>query len=299
MINVALIGNWGAAGELLLILDGHPSFCVKFVLTQYSDIKKDDCWFNMVWDYSLDNNIPVFLQDDFRNNDDKFVKLLERESVDLIVSCAYPFLIRKKVIDFMESKFGIVNLHGSVLPKYRGTTPVLWAIINNDEYLGITLHYIDEGCDSGDIIYQSTIKNSLTESLYDLTERLKYAGSHIFSKYLDDLSSGKEIKRIVQDSDKSCVAPRIKGKLLKMNFNQSVVAIRSFFKATQNLNPYFECKGEKYIVKNIGQIFITKHIDVARIKYISNTSILISSKGFDIEIFTVNTTMLSIGDIIN
>jgi methionyl-tRNA formyltransferase len=298
MINVAFIGNWGTAKEILTLLLNHSSFCVKFVLTQYSNEQKEDLWFNMVWDFALSQSIPVFPQNVFKNNDNKIMELLEGENVDLVVSCAYPFLIRRSVIDFMNKRNGIVNIHGSFLPKYRGTTPVLWAIINNDDDIGITLHYIDEGCDSGDIISQGKIKNNIDKSLDELTDELKLEGCNIFKKYLDDMADGKEIKRITQDSKESSNAPRIKGSTLKMNFNESYIKIRSFFKATQNINPYFVCKGEHYIIRGIGELSTNVKFEKIQIKDIFCQSVVISIKEGDLKVQVDKTDNLFIGDII-
>lgn len=114
---------------------------VKFVVSKYNINKgKKDKWYNMVSTFAKKHNICVYSQNLFKNNDEKLINIIEQEKVDLIGSCAYPLLIKKEIIEFINKK-GIVNFHGSLLPKYRGLSPVIWALINDDDYIGITLCY--------------------------------------------------------------------------------------------------------------------------------------------------------------
>src|SRR5690606_33504394 len=81
----------------------------------------------------------------------------------------YLFIIDKKIIDLATSI--AFNIHGSLLPKYRGRTPHVWSIINNEKFTGITAHIIDEGCDTGDIIEQVKIKISKSDTGASLLEK--------------------------------------------------------------------------------------------------------------------------------
>ena len=85
----------------------------------------------------------------------KAQNFIEDKEIDLLLSINYLFLIEQDLI--VWPKFGAVNFHGSLLPKYRGRTPHVWAIINNEQKTGITCHYISEGCDEGDIILQEEV----------------------------------------------------------------------------------------------------------------------------------------------
>lgn len=85
----------------------------------------------------------------------KALNFIEDKEVDLLLSINYLFLIEQDLIAW--PKLGAVNFHGSLLPKYRGRTPHVWAIINNEHKTGITSHFISEGCDEGDIILQKEV----------------------------------------------------------------------------------------------------------------------------------------------
>jgi methionyl-tRNA formyltransferase len=95
------------------------------------------------------NNIPVYIGNPRNNKIDKFIEGLE---CDVIASINYLFIVDNRIINC--AKTFCFNVHGSLLPKYRGRTPHVWSIINGDKQTGITAHIIDEGCDTGPIIKQ-------------------------------------------------------------------------------------------------------------------------------------------------
>ncbi len=99
------------------------------------------------------NHIPVFKGNPRNNKATSF--LSEFKSPDLILSVNYLFIVERDVIK-KASKYAI-NIHGSLLPKYRGRTPHVWAIINNEKVTGITAHIIEEGCDEGDVVIQKEV----------------------------------------------------------------------------------------------------------------------------------------------
>lgn len=107
-----------------------------------------------IMDYAIISQIPVFVGNP-RNG--KLSKFLDQINCDILLSVNYLFLVEKEIID--RFKFPI-NFHGSLLPKYRGRTPHVWAIINNEIHTGVTAHFIDEECDAGDIVYQQEFEIS-------------------------------------------------------------------------------------------------------------------------------------------
>lgn len=113
------------------------------ILCVYTDKKSED-----ILTLAERQDIPVFVGNP-RNQ--RACEFLEEFEVDLLLSVNYLFIIRSEL--FQQARLA-VNVHGSMLPKYRGRTPHVWAIINNETSTGITAHVIDQGCDSGDIIRQ-------------------------------------------------------------------------------------------------------------------------------------------------
>lgn len=103
-------------------------------------------------DFAEQNNIPLFKGNP---RGEKLTQFLGEEKYDLIFSINYLFLIEE---DLLEKADFVINLHGSLLPRYRGRTPHVWAIINNEKQTGVTAHLIDKGCDTGDIVYQEVVE---------------------------------------------------------------------------------------------------------------------------------------------
>ena len=114
------------------------------------------------------NKIPCFKGNPRKGKGYNFIKNIQ---VDIIISVNYLFLIDNDIID--HSKQLTFNIHGSLLPKYRGRTPHVWAIINNEKETGITAHVIDQGCDTGDIIQQNKIAIEKNDTGNDLLEKFK------------------------------------------------------------------------------------------------------------------------------
>lgn len=122
-----------------------------------------------------------------------FIKKIE---VDIIVSINYLFLIEKDIIQ--HSKQLTFNIHGSLLPKYRGRTPHVWSIINNEKETGITAHVIDEGCDTGDIISQIKIPINEIETGAEILNKYKLEYYNLILGVFKKLNSGK-LELIKQD----------------------------------------------------------------------------------------------------
>lgn len=135
---------------------------------------------------------------------------------DLIVTCAYGKIIPKVLIDY--PKYGCVNIHASLLPKYRGAAPIQWAMINGEEETGITLMYMDEFMDTGDIIDKVTYKIKEEDDIGTLHDELSILGGKILNENLEKLVSGN-ITRIKQNNEEATYAPMINREMEELNFN--------------------------------------------------------------------------------
>ncbi len=134
-----------ASGELgLKMVEYLHSFVnINFIAT---DRKSDKVIF-----FANHQKINLFIGNP--NNEELFIELNKVDS-KILFSINYLFILDKKIFQLFEYA---INFHGSLLPKYRGRTPHIWAIINNEKYTGITAHFIEEGCDTGDIVFQKNI----------------------------------------------------------------------------------------------------------------------------------------------
>ena len=151
---------------------------------------------------------PIKLRNDF-----EFIKEL---NPDMIITCAYGQILSEEILNI--PKLGCFNLHGSLLPKYRGGAPIHYALLNGDEKTGITLMYMDKGMDSGDMIAKEEIKIEDNDNIESLTNKLSIIASKMIIKYLPSLIDGTN-NREKQDSSKVTFSPIITREDEHLDFN--------------------------------------------------------------------------------
>jgi methionyl-tRNA formyltransferase len=171
---------------LRAIYQKHPIF---FVLTDKKSFA--------IISYCSDNNISVFTG---TPRDGAAISFLNNYQVDTILSINYLFLIESDIINFPR-KYAI-NFHGSLLPRYRGRTPHVWAIINNETETGITAHFISETYDSGDIVYQEKVQIDGKMTGSDLLASFSLSYPRIIDKVIALLESSS-IDAKKQDESKA------------------------------------------------------------------------------------------------
>ena len=147
---------------------------------------------------------------------------------DVIITCAYGQIVSKEILDI--PKYGCINIHASLLPKYRGGAPIHYALINGEEETGVTLMYMDEGMDTGDMLVRNSIKIEEDDNIETLSNKLSVLGSKMIIKYLEDIIKGN-IKRIKQDSSKASFARIIKRIDEHLDFNVSNRDVYNKFRA--------------------------------------------------------------------
>lgn len=151
---------------------------------------------------------PIKLRNDF-----EFIKEL---NPDMIITCAYGQILSEEILNI--PKLGCFNLHGSLLPKYRGGAPIHYALLNGDKKTGITLMYMDKGMDSGDMIAKEEIKIEDNDNIESLTNKLSIIASKMIIKYLPSLIDGTN-NREKQDNSKVTFSPIITRKDEHLDFN--------------------------------------------------------------------------------
>lgn len=159
------------------------------------------------------HNIEVFQPEKIRND----FTPLEKIDIDLIVTCAYGQIIPQVILDM--PKYGAVNVHASILPKYRGAAPIQWALLNGDKKTGVTIMYMDAGMDTGDIIKIKEIDILESDNVGTLHEKLSLLGRDALDECLDDIFCGKA-KRVKQ-GDNYTLAPMIKRENERLDFTKT------------------------------------------------------------------------------
>jgi methionyl-tRNA formyltransferase len=174
-------------------------------------------------------DIPVLQPKSLK--DQEFVEELKRFNADIFIVVAYGKLIPKSV--FTLPRYGTINLHPSLLPKYRGAAPVEWAIINGEEETGVTVQMINEELDAGDIIAQEKIRlnNSITAG--ELYEIVNSIGEELLLKSVEILESGKD-KPLPQDHSKATYCGKIDRDSALIDWNKSSSEIHNLIRG---LNP--------------------------------------------------------------
>ncbi len=158
-----------------------------------------------------------------------FLDRLRELNPDLIVVIAFGQILRKEVLDL--PKYGCVNVHVSLLPKYRGAAPINWAIINGEEKTGVTTMFMDEGLDTGDII--KTREFSLDDEINagQLHDIMMEEGADVLSQTVKAIEDGTA-ERIRQNDDESTYAHMMDRNLGHIDFKKSAVSIHNLVRGT-------------------------------------------------------------------
>ena len=216
-MKIVFMGTPDIAGEVLksLIDSSHE---VLAVVTQpdrpnqrgngitYSPVKK----------IALDAGIPI-LQPEKASSEDFACKLRDINP-DVIVVVAFGQILRKNILDI--PKYGCINVHGSLLPKYRGASPIQWAVINGDKETGVTIMHMDAGIDTGDMILQEKIELADDETAGSLFDRIAAMSGPVLLKALNQIETGTA-ERIPQDNDGASYVGMLKKSMGKLNFNHN------------------------------------------------------------------------------
>ncbi|OGL44566.1 MAG: hypothetical protein A2149_07655 [Candidatus Schekmanbacteria bacterium RBG_16_38_11] len=158
----------------------------------------ENIWFNSVYELALKSNIPVFSPTDIKG--DIFFETLKNLKPEIILSFYYRYLIPENILEIPAH--GAINLHGSLLPKYRGRCPVNWVLINGEKTTGVTLHYMKKSADSGDIISQQEVPISEDDDALTLFNKITEAALSLFKKTWPLIKSGN-LHPIPQDPSKA------------------------------------------------------------------------------------------------
>lgn len=146
--------------------------------------------------FAVRNNISLFKGNP---REGRLSQYVASSRFDLIISVNYLFILEPDVIYLSEY---VINLHGSLLPKYRGRTPHVWAIINNEKETGVTAHFIDEKCDSGDIILQKIIEIDIHDTGASILKKYEVVYPKMIFEIINRINAGS-LQRIKQDETKA------------------------------------------------------------------------------------------------
>lgn len=168
---------------------------------------------------ALSHDTPVHQPVSLKKNGEEYIELLKKLAPDCIVVVAYGKILPKAVLEI--PKYGCVNVHGSLLPKYRGAGPIQWAVLNDEKKTGITTMLMGEGIDTGDMLLQKETAIGENEIAAELFDRLADMGAQLLIETLEKLEKG-EITPIPQDESKSSYAPMLSKDMCNIDFSNPV-----------------------------------------------------------------------------
>lgn len=183
-----------------------------------------------VKELALKYDLPVYQP--IKARDEEFVKILKDLNPDLIVVVAFGQILPKSILDI--PKFGCVNVHVSLLPKYRGAAPINWVIINGEDKTGVTTMYMDEGLDTGDMILTSEFELNDEITAGELHDIMKEEGAKVLKETIDLIEKG-EAPRIPQNHDEFTYAPMMNKTLGQIDFSKSAKEIHNL---VRGVNPW-------------------------------------------------------------
>ena len=183
-----------------------------------------------VKELALKYDIPVYQP--VKARDEEFVKVLKDLNPDLIVVVAFGQILPKSILDI--PKFGCVNVHVSLLPKYRGAAPINWVIINGEEKTGVTTMYMDEGLDTGDMILTEEFALDDEITAGELHDIMKEEGAKVLKETIDLIEKG-EAPRIKQNHDEFTYAPMMSKSLGQIDYSKSAKDIHNL---VRGVNPW-------------------------------------------------------------
>lgn len=169
---------------------------------------------------ALMHGIPVYTPTSLR--DEAFSEILREYSPELIAVVAYGKILPKSVIDF--PKYGCINVHVSLLPKYRGAAPMQRAIMEGECETGVTIMYMDEGLDTGDIITSESFPITEDDDFESVHDRSAELGARLLSRVITDME-GVGVSRVKQDSSLATYAAKIEKEDCKIDFSLDAVTL--------------------------------------------------------------------------
>ena len=255
--------------DLVAIISNPPKPMGRKKILKYTDVGK----------FALDNNIKLIELDSF--DDQKIYREVVSLNVDLFVVVAFKILPKKYI---GIPKFGAINIHASLLPKYRGAAPIQWALMNGDAFTGVSIFQIEKKVDTGKIILQENIKIENEDNFETLSIKLSELGGEVLIKSLDMLAKGK-INLIIQDNSQSTRAPKIDKDMLKIDWSWPGEKINNW---VRGLSPYpamYTVYKEKKI--KIFKVQLLKEVSNSRpgkIEIIDSKRLIIHSKNYMVSI---------------
>lgn len=183
-----------------------------------------------VKEYAIEKNLQVYQPIKVRNNPE-FLEEVKKLNPDLICVVAYGKILPQELLDI--PKYGCVNVHGSLLPEYRGAAPIQWAVLNGDKKTGVTTMFMNAGMDTGDVILKEKVEIGEDETTGELWDRLKTIGANLLIKTVKEIENGTATR--TKQPEEGTMAPMLSKEMAKIDWkNKTANDIKNL---VRGLNP--------------------------------------------------------------
>ena len=186
--------------------------------------------FSEVKKLAIKHQIPVYQP--VRARDQEFIDMLKQLAPELIVVVAFGQILPKEILEL--PKYGCINVHASLLPKYRGASPIQWAIINGEQTTGVTIMYMAEGIDTGDMITKELVEIAPEETGGSLHDKLAQAGCTALHRAIEQIISGTVV-RTPQEESQATYVGMLKKEMGHIDFRHSAQEIE---RLVRGLSPW-------------------------------------------------------------
>ena len=183
-----------------------------------------------VKEYAIEKNLQVYQPIKVRNNPE-FLEEVKKLNPDLICVVAYGKILPQELLDIPQ--YGCVNVHGSLLPEYRGAAPIQWAVLNGDKKTGVTTMFMNAGMDTGDMILKEEVEIGEDETTGELWDRLKTIGANLLIKTVKEIENGTATR--TKQPEEGTMAPMLSKEMAKIDWkNKTANDIKNL---VRGLNP--------------------------------------------------------------
>lgn len=213
--------DFAVASLQRLVEDGHD-VCGVFTQPDKPKNRGMKMTFSPVKEYALSQNLQVYQP--LKMRDGEAMAIVEQLQPELIVVAAYGRILPEEILN--APKYGSINVHSSLLPKYRGAAPINWAILDGLDETGVTIMYMAKELDAGDIIHTVTTPIDPRETALELTMRLAQLGAQALAEAVDMLRDGTAV-RTPQDHSAHTYAPMLSKALSPIDWNRSAKEIHN------------------------------------------------------------------------
>ncbi|RUT03126.1 methionyl-tRNA formyltransferase [Dulcicalothrix desertica PCC 7102] len=224
-MKIIFFGTPEFAVSTLEKLLSHPSFEVLAVVTQPDKRRErgNKLTPSPIKSLALTHHLPIWQPSRIKKDEETLTKL-RKSGADAFVVVAYGQILSQEILDM--PKLGCINVHGSILPYYRGAAPIQWCLYNGETETGITTMLMDAGMDTGAMLKKVTTSILLLDNAHTLASRLATLGADLLVDTLISLENN-QIEPVAQDNEKATYAPLIKKEDYKIDWTKSALALHN------------------------------------------------------------------------